>query len=243
MSKRLSLLVLFVVVMSAVVMPAAAQETQSIAYGESVEGVMSNTAFEFEYTFEGEEGDIVAADVRLAESGAFGTPELFLLGPDGDTLIEFTGFIRLGEALVFAQLPESGEYTVILTRRDGRSGDDEGAFVFSLYQPQILTPGESVDGEINIDTGNQYYAIEGGAPATLRYSWSDANSSVPTFRVYAYEDVAPAAAVVTRYPEIGGSVVVDGSEPFYLLAVEYEQSSLVIYGDWETEYTVEYLAD
>jgi len=138
-----------------------AQETGStIEYGQTVTGEITNQSFEIEYSFVGSEGDVIVIEMKdpAGFSGTLDSPSIILLNSDYEVLGSVDGLSGFTVTLV-AQLPTDGEYVILATRRDGRSGDSIGAYTLDLIKPQVLIPNEPVEGSASTDN-RAYYVVE-----------------------------------------------------------------------------------
>lgn len=219
---------------------ASAQEAVKLAYGDIARGEITNSTFELEYVFAGQAGDIVVIEIAGdAESYSDAIePMLFVIDPNGTQIIESEDGLPLKIATVSLVLPEDGAYTIIATREDGRSGEDEGNFILRLMQPQALLPGEVIEGRVDGETGNQYYVVVGEEAPTIHFRMNTAVRFAPQFTIRDaanYEDLL--AYYVALTTASSGSISIANGE-FYLVGVEYEKSDLLIYDEIEATYSV-----
>ncbi len=150
-------------------LPGLAQEDVPVVeYGQVVSGQITNRTFEVEYGFAGAEGDVILAEMKPVEgaSNNFHSPAIVLLDADYNVLETANGY-SLGVTL-FAQLPASGEYSLLATRQDGRAGDSVGEFTLKLSKLRMLKDGETVGGKAHPQTID-YYAVETRIPFTVAY--------------------------------------------------------------------------
>jgi len=225
----------------ALALPTAAQtaaEPLPLAFGEEYKGEMTAEQYEFNFTFEAVAGDVVVVDVRLTESGAISTPNLFVQDASGETIAEADQFGRLGEAMLPLRIEADGVYSVLLTRRDGGTGDATGPFIFRILKPEVLESGTTIESRINLETGNQYYTLNGPFPATVSFGFNSANREVALLNIYELNEQFPSARGLTVTEDIKTSFNISGEEGGYVVAVEYEQSTMVIYEDLETDYSL-----
>lgn len=142
-----------------------AQGDTSIAYGETVEGEVTDSQFEVPYVFTGSEGDVIHARMVVDDSGEFYEPSLILLDADNSVVASYDGWY---EATLLAALPADGEYTLLASRVGGRTGTDTGNFTLTLDLLSGIRVGEPVEGEMT----NQdvvLYAVPADAPFTLEF--------------------------------------------------------------------------
>lgn len=151
MRKVLILLALFVLAL-----PVMAQDNV-LAYGDSAEGEITSREFEVEYTFEGAADDIIVVElVPEDDFDGLDQPSLILLSAENDVLTSVDASI--GTATLVYELPDDGEYVILATRQDGRSGESEGAYTLTLDTVPLIAPGEPVKGDMNNEETN-YFAL------------------------------------------------------------------------------------
>ena len=116
--------------------PTATPDRSVVAIGAATDGTISNDTFEVSLTFEGQAGDVVTIDVA-ATSGDLDTV-LILRGPDGSVVAENDDIsITMTDSRIEGMtLPQSGTYTVVVSRYGGASGASEGDFRLEVYEGQ-----------------------------------------------------------------------------------------------------------
>ncbi|MBC8170679.1 MAG: hypothetical protein H7X77_03370 [Anaerolineae bacterium] len=158
----------------------SAQDAENIEYGDVAEGEMTEDEFEFNYTFEGTEGDVVIVSFRpVEEFGDLGSPIIIVTDEDGDTVADTTDAFVFGNLIVAAELENDGEYNIFLTRADGRSGDSVGEFTLELINLPILEVGSPLEAEeTDSDSRSQYYAVKSDENWGLSYLKLDGSMEV-----------------------------------------------------------------
>ncbi len=155
---------------------AAPSGPQSMAYGDTVNGVIDDEQVSQTYTFAGSVGDQVQITMEATPGSALDC-YLELQGPDGAVVganddID-PGVVR--DSLITVDLPADGTYTIVASRYVGPDADPtSGTFRLSLEAnnetsaasgtaPQItpLAYGETEVGEINDDQYLVFYVFEG----------------------------------------------------------------------------------
>jgi hypothetical protein len=193
MFKRIVVLsiLLLVIAMSS---QAFAQDGTPIKYGDTTSGEITNDTFEVSYLFSGTQGDVVVVEMRRAnsDSGLYNAA-LLLLAPDGSLLADSTDYFAYegADALIAAELPEDGKYTLLATRDNGRTGDEEGEYTLKLLQPVELSE-TPTQGNVNNDIQDQYYVVRPGGSFNIDYRFLDGNYA-PLVDVYFINE--------TGYPE------------------------------------------
>ena len=109
-----------------------------IAYGDTVEGEVTNAEFEVPYRFTGAAGDVVQVRMVVDDSGDFYEPTLILLDADNAVVASIEAWY---EALLLMPLPADGEYTILASRFGGRTGTAEGGYTLTLGALVGLQPG------------------------------------------------------------------------------------------------------
>jgi hypothetical protein len=147
-------------------LPVMAQDNV-LAYGDSAEGEITSREFEVEYTFEGAADDIIVVElVPEDDFEGLDQPSLILLNADNDVLTSVDASI--GTATLVYELPDDGEYVILATRQDGRSGESEGAYTLTLDTVALIAPGEAVKGDMSNEETN-YFALHMDAPFLVVY--------------------------------------------------------------------------
>lgn len=127
---------------------ANAQGSGELVLGEWAEGEITADDIEHTYTFQGNAGNVVLVEM-YRNPGDFGLdPELELLGTGGGTLAENDDFVVLG-AVIVAELPADGEYTVLARRSGGEDGSSEGAYILRASIVEPIGPGASLTATIH----------------------------------------------------------------------------------------------
>ncbi|MCU0497744.1 MAG: hypothetical protein MUF87_10365 [Anaerolineae bacterium] len=185
-----------------------AQDSESIEYNEPVEGEFTEDDFEFAYTFEGSEGDVIIARVDPVELfGDFDNSILILEDPNGDTVFDTTDAFSFGRSQAAAQLEEDGEYTLIVTREDGEDGESVGEYILEVVLAEELTLDEAVAGEANSEDRPQYYYVLSEDDFGLQYMRDGDFAATVTVNVISDEDTGAFDDVAT----LGGSEIEGGA--------------------------------
>jgi hypothetical protein len=164
MNRRLTIILLLALcVISS--LPVYAQE--AIQYGEPITAEMTAKQYEFTYTFSGKVNDIVVISMTPVDPlGELNNTKLTLQNAAGEILAEYQSY---GTDTLFAQLPESADYTVIATRPDGAEGTDVGEFTLSVDSIQMVEIGDSLSDTISSEEAAHYYAYSGDIDFYIAY--------------------------------------------------------------------------
>lgn len=145
-----------------------AQDDDSvIEYGSRTKGEITNRNFEIEYQFEGTSGDIVAIQVIPDDAfSGLSNVVIILLDEDFNVIEDVSG--SLATTSLFYRLRENAQYNIIVSRRNGRSGDAQGAYTLLLTKIDLLRVGERITGSATTDT-TSFYAVIADTVADLIY--------------------------------------------------------------------------
>jgi len=187
--KFVTLGLFLLIVVGLVWLPASAQET--LTYGDTVEGEITDAAFRFEYQFEGSADDIIVIHMKDGvDFGDLDSPELLLLDAGGNLIADTTEAFTYGETTLITQLSAAGAYTIVATRTDGQAGDSVGPFVLTLFQPEVIDTGAKLRSEFSSEDDPKYYSISIDAAFNLNYSKLRGDLS-PQISLHALDPDAP----------------------------------------------------
>src|SRR5687767_13449953 len=129
MKKLSMMLIVLILVAMLVPMTAGAQEGR-ISYGETVSGEITDAAYEIPYTFKGNEGEFI--HVHMEAVDPINGPEIGIVLTDASnaTVALVEGFFKQND--LFFPLPATGEYTILATRRESRAGTTVGEYNLTL---------------------------------------------------------------------------------------------------------------
>ncbi len=235
--RKLSLLLVALVVLALGVAPAFAQDVPVLVYGDVVEGVISDDAPEVFYTFEGAEGDIIVLDAfpTTTDSDMNGLSITLRdsVGKELATSIDDYAIARL-----WTKLTAAGTYTVVVSRSEYSS--DNGEYVVRLIKPEVLSA-DAVSGEINVAAPNAYYAIETADPFSVEIALVEAVQYVPTFYLYRAGLDQYELASATLFPSSEGVTALFKATPtessVYIVTARYDNVAR-IYEDVMGKYTI-----
>lgn len=186
---RLLKIVFALTLLALAAFPVAAQDT-ALEFGQEVTGEISDREFEFEYTFAGEEGQLVSIRMSPTEGSEL-DPEVYLYTADNDLLAANDDF-SFPTALILYTLPASGEYTLVATRNDGRSGSTSGEFALEVSIAESLAVGSTIEATYSTDfftPNNEFYLLAPAADGEITLSYAQDSSNVyAAIRVVAVPD-------------------------------------------------------
>jgi hypothetical protein len=171
-------IVLIVFISLICVMPsgALAQIGNTIDFGQTVTGRITNEAFRVVYSFQGRKGDII--DVTLTATDDTLDPVLLLTDDQNSLLANADDSSGSFNAVVISQqLPQDGTYFMIVTRFGQERGLTTGGFSLTLNRVGLtagsntaLQYGDSVVGELNAEIYQQVYAFRATRGDIIRAS-------------------------------------------------------------------------
>src|SRR5262245_796238 len=138
----------------------AEADATRIAYGQTVKGQITNDTAEVRSEFAGKEKELVSIGMDQDEAAGLKTPAFTVLSGQ-NRIIDSTKIFTLSLAIAHAVflLPKDGDYTIVATRRGGKTGKDVGGFVLSLNNALRLTADRPVEDSAS-DSTAKYYAVE-----------------------------------------------------------------------------------
>jgi hypothetical protein len=120
---------------------------------------------------QGTEGDLVLAQLIPADAfDGLRQPTLILLNSDFDVIA--TVDASLAPAVMAIKLPYSGDYYILASRVDGRSGESEGEFTLLVDKLEFLTQETLIKGSANNEQ-TVYYAVEDLSQYQIHYARTD----------------------------------------------------------------------
>jgi len=239
MSRQIRMITILILILSSAFV-VQAQDTTPIAYGEVVSGEITNDTFEVAYSFSGAAGDVVVVEMRRANTDSdLYNAAIVLTGPSGDRLANSTDYFAYegAEAIVAVELPEDGEYTILATRDDGRTGDEVGEYTLKLFQPEELSK-EAIQGEVTNDTQDQYYVVRSGGSFQVSYLVLESNYAPLVDISFINEEGYPeSAASLSGLRLDGGSVRVFAEDgELYLVAIVADDLDYLFDEDIQVSY-------
>lgn len=126
--------------------PVAKAQGGTLELGQWVEGELTSVQYEQTYTFAGKAGMLVMVEMTTSADSSL-DPALLLRDSGGTPLGQNDDFEYL-DALVIAELPADGEYTVVATRSGGATGDSEGAYGLRVSAVVLTKPGDTVEATV-----------------------------------------------------------------------------------------------
>ncbi len=176
-------------IIGATVFPALAQDTV-LEFGQAVTGEISDREFEFEYSFAGEEGQLISIQMSPADDSEL-DPEVYLYSSDNELLAANDDF-PFPTSLILYRLPAAGEYLIVATRNDGRSGSSSGEFSLEVSLAESTPFGTTIEATYSTDffsgvSPTYLLAPEADGTVTLTYT-QDNSETYAGLRIAAVPD-------------------------------------------------------
>lgn len=165
--KRIMMLTLIIALLGLALPLTQAQEP--LVFDEPVTGEVTNQQFEVPYIFSAEAGEVIVAYLEKIDfDSGYDNPAIILLDASNSVLASLSSYYDMTFAY---QLPEDGDYTLIVSRRDGRTGESEGGYVLLATRPEALS--ESLIEMTLSSEQAQYFTYTTSEPFSVNYSKID----------------------------------------------------------------------
>ncbi len=164
-------------VLSAITATFAAAAAQSdtppiIQPGDMVVDVIDNSQFEIFYELEGTAGELVVFQLVATEDDTeLNGPEIVLYDLENNVIADTLSSFTFREATLAITLPQTGGYLLLVTREDGRAGEDFGEYRLQMIQPTVLENGIAVEGTAQNNALLNYYTVKQDAPFSVGYTF------------------------------------------------------------------------
>jgi hypothetical protein len=237
MLTRLTLIGVFILMaITTTPTPSFAQDdAEKIEYGTIVTGEITNREFEIPYLFDGEEDDVIVIEMKQADFlNDLNSPSLILLDADFDVIASTYGYSSTVLAL---SLPEDGEYTILATRADGRSGDSVGEYILSLNKPTPMAPFEIAEDDITTEE-TDYFLVSGYSEFSIIYTRVNGEFAPQiTINIISDEGDLEELAYLAGDKLAGGTLSIDEREEVFIITVAEPLFSFY-FEDVRTDYTL-----
>jgi hypothetical protein len=213
--------------LAAMAVPTArAQQPQSLKYGDSVDGEITNDAFEVPYRLSGKRGDVLIAQIIPVkdDKGEYMTSFILRLLDRRDKKVADTSDVLSFNytRVLGVELPEDGDYTLIATRRDGKDGKEVGKYALTLTNAPKLVAGQAVKGTATqFDAGryHAFYALESRDEFTLKYKRNGAGFTALIAVSHLEAGYLFPDAVLTGQKVAGATITLAGSRDIFVVSV------------------------
>lgn len=193
----------------------------TLTFGDVVQDRITDERFEVFYTVRGEAGATVVLEmIAIEDSSDLSSPELVLYDEEQNLLFDTFSHFGFREAIIAFEMPYTGNYRLIATRRDGRAGDDIGDYRLRVISPQTLFPGETInDAAVNNKVLN-YYVVQQDDVFSVAYEFSNGEME-PEIEAYRVEAGEMISVGTLRGRELrSGAIGLDGSTgDFFIFTV------------------------
>ena len=134
---------------------AAAQDKVALTLGEAVEGEITEEVNEVMYTFSGTAGQIITIEALPVPAEETTNeldvdPTIALQTPDGEQIASNDDF-SYPLAMIIVELPQDGDYTVVVGRSGGSEGSTIGKFSLIVKEPEFYGTGSTINTNISTD--------------------------------------------------------------------------------------------
>ena len=161
-----------------------AQEGDSLGYGETASGVISDEVPEVTFTFEGSQGNVITITMVGLNPENPSDPRLdsylTLIGPEGNTLFQDDdGAGNLNSLIGPYTLPGDGTYTIIASRFLAADGTSLGAFEVTLNITEVneLVIGEPLTAELPNSASDVFFSYTSAGGEIMEISANVPDSS------------------------------------------------------------------
>lgn len=153
---------------------AAAQDKVALVLGEFVEGEITDEVPEVLYSFTGKSGDLITLEAVPGTEDSQLNPSVELRNADGETITQNEGF---SYPLVFAiaELPDDGDYTVVVSRSGGaQDGTTVGTYKLRVQEPELVSAGSTINANILTDffAAPLIYVIDPAVSGPIEFTFS-----------------------------------------------------------------------
>jgi hypothetical protein len=179
------------------------EDIAEIKYGQTISNEITSETFELQYKFQGKADEVVIIRMKGGLGDELSSPE-FLVFSGKKKIIDTSKLISIFTAIAAIQLPKDGEYIIIATRRDGKSGKEVGKFALSLIKPPTLEEGKAVNDSVDDEIAD-YYAIDASGPFSLSFKRTNGEFT-PTVSVKSIEEDGDMRTVA----QIAGKILASG---------------------------------
>lgn len=226
------LLILVVILSMVMVLPSAAQDGGTLAYGDTVIGELTDEVYEVRYTFDGTAGDLVMMTLT-ADEYAFDT-YLYLYN-SSDTLVGENDDSAGLDSRLIMELPGTDTYTIVATRLDGPDGTGIGTFSLSLGIVEKINPSIPYAAEFALDGPYPVVAfmVPDDGLYNITYSQNGGDGH-PNFEVNLLEGGYVTNIVYMSATKLQGASIITELDGFMLYTFELTPN----YYEWDAAGTV-----
>ena len=205
-----------------------AQDAAKLKYGDTAQGEVSDETFEVQFKFSGKKGDLVAAQMRPIRDKDYKTVSsvVLILDAKNKVLIDTSKIFGAsgGSSLAIAELKADGDYTIIATRYNGRSGDSSGKFNLDLMKVPALGLGKAVTGTATREGASHssaLYSIVSKDDFALTFTKTDGDLN-PELSVYELQDAGELkrVGVASGSSVLAMTLAIAGGNSTYLVSID-----------------------
>lgn len=157
---------------------AAAQDKVALTLGETVEGEITEEVNEVMYSFSGTAGQIITIEALPITSEEASDqldldPTITLQNADGEQ-IAYNDDFSYPIALLIAELPDDGDYVVVIGRSGGAEGSTVGQYSVTVKEPEFYGQGSTINADISTDflAAPQVFIIDPAVSGPVEFTFS-----------------------------------------------------------------------
>lgn len=156
---------------------AAAQDKVALTLGEAAEGEITADVNEVLYSFSGTAGQIVtieAMPITNEDSDELDLdPTITLQTADGEQ-IAYNDDFSYPIAMLITELPDDGDYIVVVGRSGGEEGSTNGQYSVKVAEPEFYSQGSTINANLSTDflAAPQVFIIDPSVSGPVEFTFS-----------------------------------------------------------------------
>lgn len=153
---------------------AAAQDKVALVLGEFAEGEITEEVPEVFYSFTGNAGDLITLEAMPDPDAPDLDPTVELRNADGESIARNDDF-SYPLAFVIAELPDDGDYIVVVGRAGGaEDGSTVGKYSVRVNEPELFSPGSTINADISTDfsAASQVFIIDPTVSGPIEFTFT-----------------------------------------------------------------------
>ncbi len=167
MYRRFIVLASFIFLMVFAATAVHAQDTTSIAYGDLIEGEITEKVTDVTYSLTVASGDIVVLDMRRSKDSELYSTAIIVNDPNGAEVVNTTEDTGANNTVAGFIATVDGDYTVIATRN--KYSKTTGEYQLRPTSVRLLESGDSIKGLVTNKTADVYYALPASEDVSVSY--------------------------------------------------------------------------
>ncbi len=204
---RKRLLVLIVIAAAFAVATAQSDTPQPIQPGDMFVDFIDNTQFEVFYDLKATAGELIIFElVATNDDTELTSPEMVLYDAENNVVADTLRSFGFRGATLAVIMPQTGGYQLIVTRDDGRMGEDQGEYRLQMIQPVELVTDAAVDGTVQNNSLINYYTTKQDGPFSVEYSFAEGDLR-PLFNAYRVSENGLALVATLEGSELASGAI------------------------------------